>query len=158
MPKGRFAPGDNCGAKNVNFKDGRSQWPERAAWENMIDRCYNRFDAGYANYGGRSIKVCDAWQESFDAFLSDMGRKPSQSHSLDRKDNDGNYTPENCRWSTRQEQNLNKRNNRKVDWNGRIQTISEWARETGLSHHTIWIRLNRGWTVEKTLTKPSQRS
>jgi hypothetical protein len=75
----------------------------------MKSRCYDSKRNGYKNYGGRGIKVCDRWLNSFENFLTDMGRKPGPEYSIDRIDNDGNYEPGNCRWATMQEQSQNKR-------------------------------------------------
>ena len=74
----------------------------------MRSRCYNPKSAGYKNYGGRGIAVCDQWRDDFKTFLSDVGYKPSSSHSLDRINNDGNYEPSNCKWPTPQEQVRNR--------------------------------------------------
>ena len=82
--------------------------PEYTAWANVIQRCTNKNKRDYAWYGGRGIKVCDRWLESFDNFLEDMGEKPSPNHSIDRINNDGDYSPENCKWSTATEQARNK--------------------------------------------------
>jgi hypothetical protein len=83
--------------------------PERSSWDNMKQRCLNPNDPRYKYYGARGIKVCDRWLNSFKNFREDMGRKPSQRHSLDRKNNDGNYEPKNCRWATRKVQMNNTR-------------------------------------------------
>ena len=77
-------------------------------WDAMIQRCTNPKHKAFKNYGGRGIKICDRWLESFEAFLADMG-EPPDGLMLDRIDNDGNYEPGNCRWTTRGVQNINKR-------------------------------------------------
>jgi len=85
------------------------QTPEYLAWLAMKARCRNVNNSSYSNYGGRGIRVCDRWCESFEAFLTDVGRKPTPTHSLDRINNDGNYEPGNVRWATRHEQRVNQR-------------------------------------------------
>jgi len=83
--------------------------PVRMVWRQMIHRCHNPKSSNYANYGARGIAVCDEWRASFNAFMSDMGLRPSAAHSIDRIDNDGNYEPGNCRWATIAEQSRKKR-------------------------------------------------
>jgi hypothetical protein len=84
---------------------------EYKAWHNMKQRCYNKNNPGYKDYGERGIKVCERWYNSFRNFLKDMGRKPSPELSLERINNDGNYEPDNCRWATQSEQLYNRRLN-----------------------------------------------
>jgi hypothetical protein len=93
----------------IHRTHGRYETPEYHAWESMKQRCYNKRHASYSDYGGRGITMCDRWLESFENFFSDMGKKPSAHHSIDRRDNDGNYDPSNCRWATDSEQRRNKR-------------------------------------------------
>jgi len=104
---------------------------EYISWIGMFQRCNNPNDRGYSNYGGRGIKVCDRWFQSFENFLADMGKKPTPSHTIDRIDNDGNYTPENCRWATMQEQCRNRRNNRRITFQGKTLCIIEWLKLQG---------------------------
>lgn len=120
----------------------------------MKGRCLNPSYGNYANYGGRGIKVCDRWLESFENFLADMGEAP-RGTSIDRIDNDGHYTPENCRWATDSEQQNNKRDTVLLTANGKTQTINEWAKETGLDVALIRNRIKRhGWSVEKAINTP----
>lgn len=83
--------------------------PEYAVWAKMKDRCGNPSAKDYHRYGGRGIAVCQRWRDDFALFLADMGRRPSDQHSIDRIDNSGNYEPGNCKWSTVAEQNSNRR-------------------------------------------------
>jgi hypothetical protein len=106
---------------------------EYNAWANMINRCENPRNKFFSNYGGRGIKVCAEWRESFARFLSDMGKRPSPGHSLDRIKGDGNYTPLNCRWATRVEQNRNRRNCLEPHEPDQIR----WLRASGYTNREI---------------------
>lgn len=88
---------------------------EYRIWKGMFTRCYNPKTPNFRHYGGRGITICDRWREDYPAFLADMGRRPSAIHSIDRIDNDGDYEPGNCKWSTPSEQNSNQRRCRRSD-------------------------------------------
>lgn len=134
--------------------DGRSSTPEWLAWKSMRERCSRPQHSAYVRYGARGISVCERW-ESFDNFLADMGSRPSAKHSLDRVDNDGNYSPDNCRWATAAEQNANQRTNAKFTLGGKTQHLAAWAKELGCGPTTLWLRMNRyGWSVEDALATP----
>ena len=132
---------------------GMSYTPVWHSWMAMRQRCHYPNDINYKNYGARGIHVCERWMNSFENFYSDMGDRP-QGMSLDRIDNDGDYCAENCKWSTKPEQGTNQRTNRFIEHAGESLTLMQWSRRTGLSKHTIWRRLEKGWSVEKTLTTP----
>lgn len=119
---------------------------------NMLTRCYNPKATFYEYYGGRGIKVCDRWRESFSVFLADVGRRPDLKHTLDRIDNDGNYEPSNVRWATRGEQLRNRRDNRAITANGRTMCLQDWSNLTGLNPCTIHKRLAMGWTPENAVS------
>lgn len=122
-------------------------------WADMLSRCRNPNHAGFANYGGRGIFVCERWS-SFAAFSADMGERPDGG-MLDRCDNNGPYSPENCRWSNRQEQNSNRRNCIYVSHGGERVTLREYCRREGLSYRPIVKRIqDRKWPVEMALSTP----
>ncbi|MCM1142418.1 MAG: hypothetical protein NC453_27935, partial [Muribaculum sp.] len=95
----------------------------------------NPNNAQFKDYGGRGIKICDRWRNSFENFLADMGKKPTPQHSIDRIDYNGDYCPENCRWATRAEQNNNKRNCIMVTYNGKTQTFKQWCNEHEIPYY-----------------------
>lgn len=135
--------------KNVTHgfsKRGRVQ-PEYRAWAQMRARCLNKQSTVYRHYGGRGIQVCERWA-LFEAFLSDMGEKPSAAHTLDRIDPNGNYEPSNCRWATWKQQQQNRRNNRIVTYNGLTASLAEVCDANGLKYKTVHARLSKGMPLE----------
>lgn len=110
------------------------------AWQNMKKRCYRITNKHYKNYGGRGIIVCDRWINSFENFYADMGNKPTNKHTIERINNDGNYEPSNCKWATRQEQLKNKRI-RKDSLIHDGKTTSEWAKKLGITTTAAYYRI-----------------
>lgn len=149
--RGQAASSHN-GVLHGESSDGESPSPEYRHWRCMIQRCENKNSPDYYLYGGRGINVCKRWRHSYKAFLSDMGRKPSLRHSLDRfPDCNGDYSPDNCRWATPLEQSRNKRNNVLVTLGGTTHCIAEWAEILGISRSCIAHRIRRGLPPEKVL-------
>jgi hypothetical protein len=126
--------------------------PEWRTWHSIKRRCDPNAAAIFPDYAGRGIKVCEAWRASYERFLSDVGRRPSAEHSLDRyPNNDGDYEPGNVRWATRKEQARNRRSSLFIECNGQRRTLAEWSEITGLQNTTIRGRLRAGWPVEKAI-------
>lgn len=124
---------------------------EYRTWTLMKRRVTNQNDPSYPNYGGRGVTVCTRWMQSFEAFLADMGPCPSVRHSIDRKDNDGNYDPDNCRWATLEEQANNRRSNIVVQHNGQPLTLKQFCNKTGAVYTKLHQRIRAGWPVERAL-------
>lgn len=125
-------------------------------WGGMKKRCYNEENEKYPIYGGRGIAVCEEWKDDFQAFYDwAMANGYSDSLTIDRIDNDGDYSPSNCRWATNKEQQNNKRNNHCITYNGKTQTVAKWAEELGMKSSTLYQRLTQyKWSVEKALITP----
>lgn len=111
-------------------------------WRGMIQRCQDVEDGGHPNYGGRGIGVCLRWLESFDWFVKDMGLPPTEDHSLDRIDNDGDYEPENCRWATASQQMRNTRRATTMMFQGSEVNPNDWADVMGLARNYVYIQVN----------------
>lgn len=148
---------DLKGANNPNYSHGMCISGEYNSWAAMKSRCLNPHSRNFSNYGGRGISICERWLE-FENFFDDMGRKPSPRHTIDRKNNDGNYEPDNCKWATNSEQQSNKRNNRLLSCGGRTQTRTQWERELEMNTSTMDYRIARGWSDEKIIKTPVLRA
>ena len=120
----------------------------------MRSRCDRTDHPSYQSYGGRGITYDPRWVK-FAAFFADMGKRP-EGKTLDRIDNDGPYTKENCRWATLKEQRQNSRDNVWLTFEGETLCASQMAKKYGLHRGTLWDRLRRGWPLEKALTTPVQ--
>lgn len=142
-----------CLKKEVNKTHGKRNTPTYNIWSNMKQRCINKNGRGYKNYGGRGIKVCDRWLNSFENFLEDMGERPVKL-TLDRIDNDGDYCKENCRWATRTTQNRNSRHCNKLTFNGETLTLREWSEKLDIKVCTLNYRVYVAkWDIKDVLTK-----
>lgn len=128
---------------------------EYRAWVHIKDRCNNPNDKGYKNYGSRGITVCDRWINSYENFLADMGRAPTPQHSIERKENNKGYSPDNCKWATKIEQANNVRNNRVIEYQFRVQTLAQWCRELKVDYRLIHNRIYAlQWTFDCAVTVP----
>lgn len=153
----------SCGCLQIEITIARGKHQESGkgkttaeyrAWCNMKTRCENPNTSHYKHYGGRGIVICERWASSFENFLSDMGRRPSSKHSVERIDTDKNYEPSNCKWGTDLEQSNNTRRNHFLEHDGKILTISQWSVVTGYRSGAILSRIRAGWSVERALTTP----
>lgn len=127
----------------------------RSIWKMMKHRCYDQKYDKYHYYGGRGIEICKKWLKSFDEFLNwSLANGYKDSLTLDRKNNDGNYTPRNCRWTTIKEQANNRSTNHMLKYKGKTQSMQQWADELGLTESAISQRLRAGWSVNDALSKP----
>jgi hypothetical protein len=118
----------------------------------MKARCLCKSNNMYPRYGGSGVTIDPAWLD-YDTFLRDMGERP-EGHSLDRKDGNKGYSKENCRWATPSRQNRNRRHHTLIRFNGKAQTLADWADETGINRNLLSWRFIKGWSAERALTEP----
>ena len=144
-----------CWRREKHRTHGMKGTPEYNIWKSMTQRCKNPNDPGFHNYGGRGISVCKRWLK-FENFIADMGKKPHPKLSIERRDNDLGYTPDNCYWASKKTQMNNKRTNHLITHNGETHTLSEWSEITGISYTTLRARRRRGWSASRALTQPLQ--
>lgn len=147
--------------KSVEFhgetrKDGHRS-AEYTCWVQLIQRCINPDAMYYHRYGGRGIKVCKRWQNSFVAFLKDMGRKPSPLPSIERKNNNGNYEPGNCVWTIIRAQTRNRSTNNNITAFGETFCVTDWAEALGAEPSAITSRIERGWSAEDAVSIAPER-
>jgi hypothetical protein len=138
------------------IKHGLCGKPEYHIWAAMRQRCNNPRCRSYRLYGARGIKVCERWNNSVEAFIEDMGFRPSALHSLDRMNNDGDYEPSNCRWATQTEQSNNTRVTTLLTFKGETKTLHQWCEILKLPPKTIETRIRIGLDAETALTRPIQ--
>src|ERR1700748_3622937 len=119
-------------------------------WTMIKQRCYNKKHTHYDRYGGRGIRVCERWINSYDNFILYMGGPPPPRHTIERIDNEGNYNPSNCRWATQKEQAQNRRNTVAIAFNGETMCLTEWAKKLNIGVTTLhWRIFKRKWPIEK---------
>jgi hypothetical protein len=157
LRRGEVASCPACSRERARVKrvtHGLKSSSEYRIWTHIKSRCLNPKVPEFKHYGGRGITICSRWRESFEAFLEDMGRRPSPKHSIDRfPDNDGNYEPGNCRWATAKQQCNNMRSNRKITIGGETRNMTQWAESIGVTREVIHKRLRRGIAGESLLSK-----
>lgn len=152
----------SCGCRKAEVTSSRSKThgmshsPEYGIWSGMLQRCFNRNDHAWHDYGGRGITVYEGWlgKGGFAAWLDYMGPRPSPLHEIDRIDNNGNYEPGNVRWATTKQQSRNTRRNRLVTWLGQTKCVVEWEEALGFPHNVLMQRLNYGWSINRAFTQP----
>jgi hypothetical protein len=140
-----------CGKRLTTHSLSKTR--EYSSWIAMKQRCRDKNQKHYHDYGGRGIVVCDRWIDSFKTFLLDMGPIPSDKHSLDRIKTDGNYEPGNCRWSTTGEQNLNRRNTLSLKVDGQTKPLLTWCKELGIAYSCALGRLKSGYEPHEVISK-----
>ena len=147
----------SCGCLNYetkNAKHGLSDTRLYSVWNAMMSRCYNNNSKSYKCYNGRGIAVCDEWHDpkTFVEWSIKNGFK--EGLTIDRKDNNGNYEPSNCRWVTRKAQMNNYSRNHLLTYNGKTQTVKQWADEKGIKYTTLLMRINKlHWSIEQAINK-----
>ena len=142
-----------CGCSwDGNPTHGMRKTKEYSSWSGMRRRCLDFKNPKYPSYGGRGIKICERWMESFENFYEDMGNIPGKCYSLGRIDNNGNYCPENCRWETMKQQARNKRNSKMITIDGVCRSMAEWSEISGLKYGALQYRLYTGWDPKEAIT------
>lgn len=134
----------------------RGRTPTVQSWQAMKRRCVDPKNASYARYGGRGITYAPKW-DKYEGFVEDMGERPKDT-TIDRINSDGNYTKDNCRWATLEVQANNMSGNHLITYGDETMTLTQWGRRVGLLPKTLAERIRVGWSVEKALTTPSQKS
>ncbi len=148
----------SCGCRRVKLvralktTHGLTRSGAYRSWTAMRTRCFNPNAINYRDYGGRGVSICYRW-ESFENFYADMGPRPA-GMSLDRIDNNGPYSPENCRWASTDEQHNNQRSSHIITVNGKSLTLTQWSRLINMKRSSLSNRIRRGWSAERAITEP----
>ena len=158
----RKSKSKSCGCAQADYmrkkqtSHGRSRTADRVyfTWRNMRLRCSPKAKgADRRNYYERGIRVCEAWQSSFETFLHDVGEPKAKSDRLERKNNNTGYEPGNCIWVSAKVQARNRRTNVFIEYQGRTQILSDWADELGVPRTALSHRIRQGWPLEIALAK-----
>ena len=150
----------SCGCLQREVTSARSKThglrhtPEYNVWNAIRNRTSNAKCSCFGRYGGRGIRISPEWFESFEVFIRDMGPRPSSKHSVERRNNDGDYEAGNCFWATGDVQRRNTRRSRFIEYDGQRLNLVDAAQKYGIAVRTLWYRLNAGWPVEKALLTP----
>lgn len=146
------------GSEATYYKHGKSHHPLYTVWRGMKERCNNHKRPFYKHYGGRGIKVCNEWSNDFQPFYDwSISNGYEKGLTLDRKDNNKGYSPENCEWKTHKQQNRNTRRNKLITIGDQTKCVSEWAEESGVNVQTLFHRYKRGTRGEALLDKSDRR-
>jgi hypothetical protein len=146
-----------CTSHTGNLRHGMKDTPEYRTWCAIKRRCNSPSDTSYPRYGALGVRVCEAWENSFEQFFADMGPRPDGT-SIDRIDSSKGYSPENCRWATTHEQSRNKKNNVWITISGETKVMFDWARVFGISPGTVISRMRSGWDPVRAVTTPVRGS
>lgn len=138
----------------ISTTHGLRRSPLYHIWSHIKDRCFNKNNPRYKDYGGRGITVCDRWLD-FKNFHDDMFPTWKRGLSIDRINNDGNYGPGNCRWATNKDQNNNRRDNCILELDGKRMTVTQWAEKLNINRNTLYDRIYiSGWSIKRALFTP----
>ena len=144
--------------RRIRTTHGMRQSRQYSIWTGLKNRCNNPSNGSYKNYGGRGIKVCDRWLNSFENFWEDMESGYKDHLTIERINNNGNYEPSNCKWIPKEEQSNNRRDNDWITFNGETKTLSRWARSLGWDQSFLRGRIYRnGWSIKRALTTPKRK-
>lgn len=157
----------SCGCLSVqkllerNIKHNQTNTRLYKIYKGLFQRCYVTSNPAYKNYGGRGIKICDEWIDKKSGFINFYNWAINNGYkdnlSIDRINNNGNYEPNNCRWSTRKQQSNNRRSNHYITYNGETHTLKEWSEILNISYSMLNHRIQRNWDLEKALFFPSRK-
>lgn len=151
----RFGNTKSCGCitmervSNLKRSHSMSNKREYRIFRGIIGRCYNKNTKSYFMYGGAGITVCERWRHSFENFFLDMGERPSPIHSIDRIDNNGSYSAENCKWSTPKEQARNRKSTKWIEHNGQTKSLQEWADLLCINRTNIAKKIKNGFCLSE---------